>query len=82
MAKATRTIGTITKAGPLYEARPKGQPGQMFKTSGEARGFFRRYAGQDGPVAAGRLPVQAASLSFGGDVEADRMETVYLTADF
>lgn len=82
MAKETRPIGTITKAGPMYQARPTGQPGQIFTTAGEARSFFRRYAGQSAPVAAGQLPVQASSLSFGGDLEGERMETVYLTANF
>lgn len=82
MAKDTRQIGSITKAGPLYLARPTGQPGQMFKTSGEARSFFRRYAGQEAPVQAGQLPVQASSVSFEGDLEGERLETVFLTANF
>lgn len=82
MAKETRQIGTILKCGPLYQARPLGQPGQIFSTSGEARSFFRRFSGQDAPVAAGQKPVQAASVSFVGDLENDRMERVFLTASF
>jgi hypothetical protein len=48
MATQTTKIGFILRAGNGFEARPIGQSPHPFRTEGEARDFFRRFAG-NGP---------------------------------
>lgn len=82
MAREKRQIGTITKCGTWYEARPSRQPGKFFRTSGEARSFFRQQAGSDAPQAPQTLPAQPRSVSFQGNADLGEIETAWLTANW
>lgn len=77
---ATRQkIGMIMKAGPGYEARPLGQPAQPCKDDGEARSFFRRFAG-NGPQTGFAQGIGPSKMSvvFVPDPARPGIEDVYL----
>lgn len=82
MAKETRQVGVIVRFGPMFQARPSKQSGAAFDTVGEARDYFRRWAGQETVLQASQAPVQSRNISFTGDIEATGQETVWLTANW